>query len=30
VDGREAAEDELDAINEMSELVYETATSQLY
>jgi hypothetical protein len=30
VDGREAAEDELDAINEMSELVHETATSQLY
>lgn len=30
VDGREATEDELDAINEKSELVYETVTSQLY
>jgi len=30
VDGREATEDELDAINEQSELVYETVLSQLY
>ena len=30
VDGREATDDELDAINEQSELVYETVTSQLY
>ena len=30
VDGREATDDELDAINEKSELVYETVESQLY
>lgn len=30
VDGREATEDELDAINENTELVYATVESQLY